>query len=219
MAVRSPTGREGRIRTTVERSLKPLTVPNFITLTRMAIIPFFVLAVIEHDFKLAVWTFIIAGLTDTLDGFLARKLHARSLIGAYLDPIADKLLLTAAYVILTIPHGQEVSIPLWLAILALFRDFLILVVALLLYAVEGISRFPPSILGKATTFMHVVTVTVVLVANLVALPRWVPGACFYISFGLVIVSGFNYIYRASRLIESMRGKSDDRPGQPPAAEA
>jgi cardiolipin synthase len=183
----------------------------------MAIIPFFVLAVVDHDFMLAVWTFIVAGLTDTLDGYLARKLHARSLIGAYLDPIADKLLLTAAYVILTIPHGQEVAIPLWLAILALFRDFLILVVALLLYAVEGISRFPPSALGKATTFMHVVTVTVVLLANLLPLPRWVPGGCFYISFGLVIVSGFNYIYRASRLIESMRGKSDDRPGQPPAA--
>jgi cardiolipin synthase len=206
----STNGGEGRIRTTVERSLKPLTLPNFITLTRMAIIPFFVLAVIDHDFKLAVWTFIVAGLTDTLDGYLARKLHARSLIGAYLDPIADKLLLTAAYVALTIPHGQQVAIPLWLAILALFRDFLILVVALLLYAVEGISRFPPSVLGKATTAMHVVTVTVVLLANLVALPGWAPGACFYISFGLVIVSGFNYIYRASRLIESMRVKTDDQ---------
>lgn len=217
MRPRLLSGGEGRIRSTVERSLKPLTVPNFITLIRMAIIPFFVLAVVDHDFKLAVWTFIVAGLTDTLDGYLARKLHAHSLIGAYLDPIADKLLLTAAYVALTIPHGQAVAIPLWLAILTLFRDFLILVVALLLYAVEGISRFPPSILGKATTLMHVVTVTVVLLANLVALPGWVPGACFYTSFGLVIVSGFNYIYRASRLIESMRGKADDRPGVPPAA--
>ena len=88
-------------------------------------------------------------------------------------------------------------------------------VALLLYAVEGISRFPPSVLGKATTAMHVVTVAVVLLANLVALPRWVPAACFYTSFVLVIVSGFNYIYRASRLIESMRVKTDDEPAGPP----
>ena len=211
----SSTAGEGRIRKTVERSLKPLTVPNFITLIRMAIIPFFVLAVIEHEFRLAVWTFVVAGLTDTLDGFLARYLHARSLIGAYLDPIADKLLLTAAYVVLTIPHGQQVAIPLWLAILTLFRDFLILVVALLLYAVEGISRFPPSILGKATTSMHVATVTVVLIANLVPIPRWAPGVCFYVSFALVIVSGFNYIYRASRLIESMRGKEGVREVGPP----
>jgi cardiolipin synthase (CMP-forming) len=212
--VSSPRGDgERRIRTTVERSLKPLTLPNFITLIRMAIIPFFVLAVVEHDFRLAVWTFLVAGLTDTLDGWLARRLNARSLIGAYLDPIADKLLLTAAYVVLTIPHGQHVAIPLWLAILALFRDFLILVVALLLYSVEGISRFPPSVLGKATTTLHVVTVTVVLLANLVELPPWLPTACFYLSFVLVIVSGFNYIYRASRLIESKRvGSSNGAAG-------
>ena len=198
--------REGRrkIRTTVEESLRPLTLPNFITLIRMAIVPFFVLAVSEQDFKLALWTFLVAGLTDTLDGFLARRLRLRSVIGAYLDPIADKLLLTAAYITLTIPMGQEVVIPLWLAILALFRDFLILLVALVLYLVEGISRFPPSILGKLTTTMHVVTIVVVLLANLDLLSGWLPAACFYISFVLVIVSGFNYIYRSSSFIDAAR---------------
>ena len=203
-------GGERRIRTTVERSLKPLTVPNFITLVRMAMIPFFVLAVSEHDFRLALWTFVVAGLTDSLDGWVARRFGARSLIGAYLDPIADKLLLTTAYIVLTVPHGQRVVIPLWLAILALFRDFLILVVALLLYAVEGVNRFPPSLLGKLTTFVHVVTVAAVLVANVVLLPRWFPMICFYTSFVLVIVSGFNYIYRASRLIEAARLTANGR---------
>jgi cardiolipin synthase len=200
---------KGKIRARVEEKLRPLTLPNFITLVRMAIVPFMVIAISELDFKLALWIFVVAGLTDSLDGILARRLGMSSVIGAYLDPIADKLLLTAAYIALTIPQGQAVVIPLWLAILALFRDFLIMLVALILYVVEGITRFPPSILGKLTTAFHVVTVAIVMLANLHPLPALIPQACFYISFGLVILSGFNYIYRASRFIEARRteGKS------------
>jgi cardiolipin synthase (CMP-forming) len=197
------TGRQ-RIRARVENSLRPLTLPNFLTMLRMAMVPFFVIAVNEHDFRLALWTFVIAGLTDSLDGYLARSLQMRSRIGAYLDPIADKILITCAYVALTVPQGQSVVIPLWLTILALFRDFLIMVVALVLYLVEGLRHFPPSILGKLTTTMQVVTITVVLLANLAVVPGWLPTTCFYSSFILVIVSGFNYIYRIGRMLEEKR---------------
>ena len=148
-----------KIRDKVEEKLRPLTLPNFVTMTRMAIVPFLVLAIFEKDFRLALWILIVAGLTDSLDGWLARRLGMRSVIGAYLDPVADKLLLTAAYVSLTIPMGQAVVIPLWLAIVALFRDFFILLIALLLYMVGNIKRFPPSILGKMTTTAHVITVS------------------------------------------------------------
>ncbi len=194
----------GRIRQRVERSLRPLTLPNFLTMLRMAMVPFFVISVNEHDFRLALWTFVVAGLTDTLDGYLARRLKMRSRFGAYLDPIADKILITCAYVALTVPQGQEVVIPLWLTIIALFRDFLIMVVALVLYLVEGLRHFPPSILGKLTTTMQVITITVVLLANLAVVPGWLPATCFYTSFVLVIVSGFNYIYRIGRLLEDKR---------------
>ena len=196
--------RRERIRNKVEEKLRPLTLPNFVTLFRMAITPFFVLAVNDRDFQLALWILIIGGATDAIDGWLARTLHSRSVVGAFLDPIADKLMLTVAYVSLTIPQGQQVVIPLWLAILALFRDFLIVLVAVILYAVEDVRRFPPSVLGKATTFMHVLTVCVVLLANLVEVPGHVTTACFYASFALVILSGFNYLYRASRFIEAAR---------------
>jgi len=196
--------RRERIRSKVEEKLRPLTLPNFITLFRMAITPFLVLAVNDHDFQLALWILIIGGITDAVDGWLARTLNARSVIGAFLDPIADKLMLTVAYVSLTIPQGQQVLIPLWLAIMALFRDFLIVLVAVILYAVEGVKSFPPSILGKATTFMHVVTVCVVLLANLVTVQGLVLTVCFYVSFALVILSGFNYLYRASKFIEAAR---------------
>jgi cardiolipin synthase len=193
-----------KIRSRVEEKLRPLTLPNFITFMRMAMVPFFVLAVSERDFGLALWILIIAGLTDAFDGFLARRMNMRSRIGAYLDPLADKMLITVAYIALTIPFGQEVVIPLWLTILALFRDFLIMLVAGVLYMVEHIREFPPSPLGKATTLAQVVTIAVVLLANVTPIPWWIPEVCFYGSFGLVIVSGFNYIYRVSRFVEDAR---------------
>ncbi len=193
-----------KIRTRVEDKLRPLTLPNFITMLRMAMVPFFVLAVSERDFSLALWVLVIAGLTDAFDGYLARRMDMQSRIGAYLDPIADKMLITVAYIALTIPLGQAVVIPLWLTILALFRDSVIMLVAGVLYIVEDIREFPPSPLGKATTFAQVVTVAIVLLANVVPVPWWIPTACFYISFILVIVSAFNYIYRVSRFVEETR---------------
>jgi cardiolipin synthase len=170
----------GKIRAKVEEKLRPLTVPNFITLMRMAMVPFLVIAVSDKDYLLALWIFIIAG------------------------PIADKMLITVAYIVLTIPQGQAVVIPLWLTILALFRDFVIMMVAGVLYMVEGLREFPPSRLGKATTFSQVVTVGVVLLANVVPVPWWIPGVCFYTSFVLVILSAFNYIYRVSRFVDEAR---------------
>jgi cardiolipin synthase len=193
-----------KIRSKVEEKLRPLTVPNFLTLLRMAMVPFFVLAVSDANFELALWIFIVAGITDALDGFVARRMDMRSLIGAYLDPIADKMLITVAYISLTVPQGQAVVIPLWLTILALFRDFVIMVVAVVLYQVEGLREFPPSVLGRATTFAQVLTVSVVLLANVVHIPMLVPVSCFYLSFLLVILSGFNYIYRVSRFVDEAR---------------
>ena len=193
-----------KIRTRVEEKLRPLTLPNFITLMRMAMVPFFVLAVSERDFRLALWILIIAGLTDSFDGYLARRMNMQSRIGAYLDPIADKLLITVAYIALTIPLGQEVVIPLWLTIIALFRDFVIMLMAGVLYIVEDLREFPPSPLGKAATFAQVVTIAVVLLANLTSVPWWIPQICFYGSFALVIVSAFNYIYRVSRRVDEAR---------------
>ena len=193
-----------KIRRRVEEKLRPLTLPNFITMMRMAMVPFVVLAISQRKFGLALWILIIAGLTDAFDGYIARRMDMRSRIGAYLDPIADKMLITVAYIALTIPQGQEVVIPLWLTILALFRDFVIMLVAGVLYIVEGLREFPPSPLGKATTFSQVVTIAVVLLANVTPVLWWIPQACFYGSFVLVIVSAFNYIYRVSRFVDDAR---------------
>lgn len=200
---KNPERRE-RIRARVEEKLRPLTLPNFITLLRMGIVPFFVLAVFAHEFRLAVWIFVISGITDVLDGWIARTFDLESRIGALLDPLADKLLLTAAYISLAIPHGQAVVIPLWLAILTLFRDFVIMLMAFVFYMFEGIKNFPPTMAGKLTMLMQVVTVSLVLLANVVMVPSIILQVCFYLAFVLVIVSGFSYIYRSSRAIEEER---------------
>jgi cardiolipin synthase (CMP-forming) len=198
------TDRRERIRASVEEKLRPLTLPNFLTLLRIAIVPFFVLAVFAHEFKLAVWIFVISGFTDVLDGWIARTFDMQSRIGALLDPLADKVLLTAAYISLAIPHGQAVVIPLWLAILTLFRDFVIMLMAFVFYMFEGIKSFPPTWAGKLTTVMHVATVSLVLLANVVFIPSMVLNICFYVSFVMVIASGFSYIYCSSRAIEAER---------------
>jgi cardiolipin synthase len=211
----TPRGKEARkqarerIRRRVEEKMRPLTLPNFVTMTRMAMVPFFVLAVSDKDYRLAIWIFVVAGLTDAFDGYLARKMDMRSRIGAYLDPIADKMLITVAYIALTVPQGQAVVIPLWLTILALFRDFVIMLVAGVLYMVEGLRSFPPSALGKATTFAQVLTIAVVLLANVTTVPVWIPAGCFYASFLLVIASAFNYIYRVSRFVDEERQRREE----------
>lgn len=203
-ANRGSTERRERIRAQVEEKLRVLTLPNFLTFLRMAIVPFFVIAVFAHDFRLAVLIFVVSGVTDVLDGWIARTFNAQSRIGALLDPLADKVLLTAAYISLAVPHGQAVVIPLWLAILTLFRDFVIMLMAFVFYMFEGIKSFPPTWAGKLTTVMHVVTVSLVLLANVTTMPPSILQACFYLSFVLVIVSGFSYIYRSSRAIEAER---------------
>ena len=187
----------------VRAALRPFTIPNGITLLRLALTPFFVLAIVSGDHGLALGIFIAAGISDALDGLVARLLAMRSPLGTYLDPIADKLLLVTAYVFLTLPMPGSVTIPLWLTVMALSRDFLIVLVALLLYLGAGVREFPPSLWGKVTTFFHVVTVALVLIANVTPLPEMVLLTCFYVALSFTVISGVDYIRRAAKQLEAI----------------
>jgi cardiolipin synthase len=187
----------------VGAALRPFTIPNGITLIRLAITPFFVLATVEGNHRLSLVLFVAAGLSDALDGLLARMLGMRSLLGSYLDPIADKTLLVTAFIVLTLPVPGAVTIPLWLTVLALSRDFLIVLVALLLYLGAGVREFAPSVWGKLTTFTHIVTLAVVLVANVAPLPEASLVLVFYVDLTLTIISGVDYIRRVAALLEVM----------------
>jgi cardiolipin synthase len=166
------------------------TVPNQITLLRLGFLPFFLILISYEKYKWALLILVIAGLSDGIDGLLARKLHQRSAIGAYLDPIADKLLLSSSFVIL----AMEKQLPWWLTIMVLSRDVLLLMVAAVIILISGYRPFPPSLLGKATTFFQIVLVFAAVLTA--AFPNVILGD---VKFGLLwlvavltTISGFHY---------------------------
>ena len=145
-----------------------LTAPNQLTLLRMIFLPFIVINLVKHDFKWAMALFILAGISDGLDGLLARRLHQQTLLGQYLDPIADKLLMSTMFVVLSI----ERMIPWKYTILVFSRDISILMISGVLFMIAGLRDFRPSIFGKANTFAQVAAIFFVLLL-LIEPVRWI----------------------------------------------
>ncbi|MFY9645814.1 MAG: CDP-alcohol phosphatidyltransferase family protein [Terriglobales bacterium] len=137
-----------------------LTAPNQLTLLRMIFLPFIVINLVKHDFKWALALFVLAGLSDGLDGLLARTLHQQTLLGQYLDPIADKLLMSTMFLVLSIEQRQLV--PWKYTILVFSRDISILLISGVLFMIAGLRDFRPSIFGKANTFAQVAAIFFVL---------------------------------------------------------
>lgn len=127
-------------------------LPNILTIARILATPYLFSLVAQHVYTQAIWTFIAIGLTDVADGFIARRFHASSRLGAYLDPIADKLLLSGMFVTLLLAGLMHT----WLAVIVLGRDVLILLVAAGFYLAKRRRDFPPSAWGKASTFVQIV---------------------------------------------------------------
>ncbi|MGH9315773.1 MAG: CDP-alcohol phosphatidyltransferase family protein [Thermoanaerobaculia bacterium] len=173
----------------------PWTLPNFITLARLAALPFFLFSISVGRFGIALLLFVAAGVSDGIDGFLARRFDMRSELGSYLDPIADKLLLMSSYIFLAIPsYPAAVKVPVWLAFFVVSRDILLMTVGLLLILASGKRRFAPTWLGKVTTATLIVTVLFVLCANLWSWPRPVVLIAFGAAATTTILSGFHYVY-------------------------
>ncbi len=195
------------------------TIPNLLSLLRMALVPIFIIAVRYGEPKKALLVFVVAGITDALDGFIARIYKQQSLLGTYLDPIADKLLLTSAWVVLAIPNfAQAAPVPVWVTILVLSRDILIVIVALILYLTLDVRKFPPTVISKVTTVVQVTTVVVVLIAGIAAkdLSRFAVALDFladffiYLTAAFTLASGLYYVYRASRLVGEKDRAADPR---------
>jgi cardiolipin synthase len=176
------------------------TVPNQITLLRLGFLPIFLILISYEHYRWALAVLVVAGLSDGIDGLLARKLNQRSSLGAYLDPIADKLLLSSSFVILAFKK----EIAWWLTIIVLSRDVLILVVAVVIILIWGYRPFPPSLLGKMTTFFQIVLVfTVVLCAAYPnALLASIKQILIYLVAALATVSAFHYSVNIARALSS-----------------
>ena len=136
------------------------SAPNQLTLLRLIFIPFVVISVVEDRYGWALALFVLAGLSDALDGLLARVLKQKTALGQYLDPIADKLLLSTLFLVLAFEH----RIPWYVTVLVLSRDLGILIVSALLYATNTLRDLRPSVWGKANTIVQVGTILVVLMA-------------------------------------------------------
>lgn len=181
---------------TVKRSI-PINVPNTVTLLRILLTPLFAICLIKHSSSLALLVFTIAAVSDGVDGLIARLFHQKTTLGAYLDPAADKLLLTTAFVTLAI---QEL-IPSWLAVIVITRDVLIMF-GIALFIITGREFKPvPSILSKTTTVAQLVSVLTVLVGFQTERIVQVQGPLFWFAAGITIVSGFQYIYRGLNILQ------------------
>jgi cardiolipin synthase len=178
-----------------------LTPANQLTILRMAFIPAFVILVVYNQLGWAFLIFLLAGITDGLDGLIARLLHQKTTLGALLDPIADKLLLTSSFVILSVKDlGLSNILPLWLTITVISRDIFLVTSALIIMLSTGHRNFPPSFYGKASTLIQLVTVTFVLFLNYKSYTtQWL--LLLYILTGAItIISGIHYIYRVRKIL-------------------
>ena len=169
-----------------------LTAPNQLTLLRMVFVPGIVINLVDHRYHWALVLFLLAGVSDGLDGLLARTLKQQTMLGQYLDPIADKLLLSTTFLVLSILH----RIPWRFTVLVFSRDISILGVSAVLYMIAGLRDFRPSIFGKANTFSQVAAVVFVMLLEIHPV-RWVLIART-VSLRAVawftIISALHYIY-------------------------
>lgn len=170
--------------------------PNQLTLLRLVFIPFIVINVVGQNYGWALGLFIAAGLSDFLDGNLARLLKQRTLLGEYLDPIADKMLLSTMFLVLSIMH----KIPWKYTVLVFSRDVSILVTSAVLYITGALRDFRPSVLGKANTCAEISAVFFVLVHEVTSAP-WVEIArriSLWTTLVLTIASGIHYVILAGQ---------------------
>lgn len=188
-------------------SSRIITLPNVLTVLRMALIPVFVSLLFYQKFLLALGVFIVAGITDGLDGLLARRFHQQSPLGRILDPIADKMMLVTSFIVLSmrgvypVPIPKHLPIPFWVTITVISRDVFILVGAAAINMVTGFRAFQPSIPGKVSTVVQIVSLAVVMLAaqTRVGTGYYLP-TVYATVFGLALISGIHYIFFVSRLL-------------------
>jgi cardiolipin synthase len=177
------------------------TFANQLTLLRMLLIPGFVLLVVYGYFGWALLVFMLAGATDLLDGLIARTVGQKTDLGAWLDPVADKLLIVTTFIMLTLPNlGLVNRIPIWLTVLIIFRDAgIVLTVAIVNLAI-GPRTFRPSLLGKSATALFIVTCVVVMYFNYLGQPSAIVDAFIWASLAITLASMIDYIFRVAKII-------------------
>jgi cardiolipin synthase (CMP-forming) len=179
-----------------------LTPANQLTLLRVLLIPAFVILVVYGYLGWALLVFAAAGLTDALDGLLARWWRQKTSLGAWLDPAADKLLLVTTFIVLTLPGlGLENRLPIWLTVLIISRDVVIVVTVAIVNLAVGPRTFRPSIYGKIATATYILTAVVAMLFNYLGYHSVIVDIAIWASLAITLVSGLHYIRHAAKVVE------------------
>ncbi|MDR3553625.1 MAG: CDP-alcohol phosphatidyltransferase family protein [Syntrophobacteraceae bacterium] len=184
-----------------------MNIPNLLTLARIFLTPLLVWLLLGHDTKSAFCVFVFAGLTDALDGLLARVLNQKSRLGSFLDPMADKLLLVTSFIALWIIPIRTVSIPAWLLFIAVGRDIVILSGSLALFLNKVRFEIRPLISSKLTTLFQLLVIFTVLGRSFFELPGWMYTMLFVVTAFFSVVSGWRYV-SVGMAMYRLRGKSN-----------
>jgi cardiolipin synthase (CMP-forming) len=188
-----------------------LTFPNQLTLLRMSFLPFIVIKLVDGRYAVALTLFVLAGMSDGLDGLLARALKQQTVLGQYLDPIADKMLLSTVFLVLSILH----KIPWKYTVVVFSRDISILAASTVLFAIAGLRDFRPSVFGKANTFAQVAAVFFVLLLQ-IRPERWVDIArltFLHATFTFTIISAIHYVYLVGKRLHQGTPASSPTPSE------
>ena len=169
-----------------------LTVPNIITVARILLTPLFIILLIQKHYHQALWVFVLAGISDMVDGLIARRWQQKSPLGAFLDPLADKLLMCSSFVTLSIYH----LIPSWLTVLVISRDVILVLGVMLFKMVNFPVVVRPSLAGKLSTTTQIATVLLVLIAKSWSVSTIPLQAWFWLTGAFTTVSGLHYIIHA-----------------------
>ena len=177
-----------------------LTAANQLTILRMLLIPAFVILLLYGHRGWALVTFLTAGLTDLLDGLIARATGQKTTLGAWLDPMADKLLLVTMFVMLTLPNtGAANRLPLWFTVLVISRDVAIVLTVAVVNLAVGPRTFRPSIFGKIATAVFVLTGVVTLYFNYLDRTSQIVTVCIYASLVITLISAADYARQVLKL--------------------
>lgn len=197
-------------------SSRIVTVPNLLTVFRMVLIPVFVSLLFYQRFLLALGIFVLAGVTDGLDGLLARRFNQKSQLGTILDPIADKLMLVTSFVVLSMrsvfpqPLPSHLPVPFWVTVAVISRDVFILVGAAAINIVTGFRGFRPSLLGKINTTVQIFSIAAIIFAASVPYGSgWYLPTIYTTVFALSVLSGAHYVFFVSKLVNEDRRSEVD----------
>ncbi|HYP00866.1 MAG TPA: CDP-alcohol phosphatidyltransferase family protein [Pyrinomonadaceae bacterium] len=194
-------------------SSRIFTLPNFLTVIRMVLVPVFVTALYYQRFFWALAIFVFAGVTDGVDGFLARRFNQKSQLGTILDPIADKLLLVTSFITLSLAsivgRGNHLPVPFWVTAAVISRDVFIVVGAAAINIVTGFRGFRPSLLGKVNTVVQITAIIIILsMARFPALRGYVLPTVYAVVFASALFSGVHYIFHVARIMNEDRHDRD-----------